>query len=89
MTITKEVTRAAAAATAKEFLQSDHKSVTNGKKLEEDYATSESKKRERDTADWIGWARKLPLSNKDEEAEGEEEYVGATQSSTENNSPID
>ena len=54
MTLTRKVTRAAAAAaTDKEFLQSDHKSVENGEEVKED-ATLDSKKRKRDISDWIG-----------------------------------
>ena len=84
MTLKQNVTTAAAAAaaTAEEFLQSDHQSVANGKEVEEDDATLDSKKRERDIVDWIGRPRKPPLSNKDEETEGKEEDVGATQAST-------
>ena len=90
MTLTQKVTRAAAAAdTAKEFLQYYHKSVVNGKEVEEDDATLDSKKRKRYIADWIGRHLKTPPSNEDEEAEVEEEDVGATQSSTEDNSPIE
>ena len=55
MTVTRKGAReAAAAATSKEFLNSDHKSVANGEELEEDDSTSDIKKRERDIADWIG-----------------------------------
>ena len=54
MTLTRNRTRAAAAATAaKEFLQSDHKSVANGEEVEQDDTTSDSNKRQRDIADWI------------------------------------
>ena len=49
----------------------------------------DSEKRDRDIADWIGLPRKPPSRNEDEEAEGEEEDVGATLASTEDNSPID
>ena len=34
MTVTQKVTRAAAVSTAEEFLQSEHKSVENGGKVE-------------------------------------------------------
>ena len=47
-----------------------------------------SEKLKRDIAEWIGRPRKLPSSNKDEEAEGKKEDVGATQASTEDKSPI-
>ena len=47
-----------------------------------------SEKRKRDIAYWIGRPSKPPLRNKDNEAEGEEEDVGDTQASTEDNSPI-
>ena len=61
MTVTQKGTReAAAAATAKEFLQSDHESVANGKEVEEDYATLDSRKREREIMNWIGQPRKPP-----------------------------
>ena len=90
MTVTRKGTReATAAAKAEEFLQSDHESVTNGEEVEEDDSTSDSKKCKRDIADWIGRYHKPPSRNEDEEAEGEEEDVGATQSSTEDNSPIE
>ena len=83
MTVTRKVTReAAAAATAKEFLQSKHESVVNNEEVEADDSISYSEKRERDIADWIGQPRKPPSSNKDKEAEGEEEDSGATQAST-------
>ena len=65
MTITRKVTKAAAVSTAKEFLQSDHKSVANGEEIEEDDATSDGEKRERDIADWIVQLCKPPLSDKD------------------------
>ena len=61
----------------------------NYEEVEEDDPTLDSEKRERDITDWIGRPREPPSSNEDEEAEGEEEYVGATQASTEDNSPID
>ena len=48
----------------------------------------DSKKRERDIADWIGRPYKPPSRNEDEEAEGKEEDVGATQASTEDKSLI-
>ena len=57
-------------ATDEEFLQSDHKSVANSEEVREDDATSDSEKRERDTAEWIGRPRRPPSSNDDEEAEG-------------------
>ena len=44
---------------------------------------------ERDTVECIGRLQRLPSSNKDEESEVKEEDVGATQASTEYNSPID
>ena len=78
-----------AATTANFFLQSNHKRVANSKEVEEDDSTSDGKKRERDIADWIGRPCKPPSINKDEEAEGEEEDIGAAQASTEYNSPID
>ena len=88
MTLTQKGTRAEAAATAKEFLQSDHEIVVNGEEVEEYDATPDSKKSERDIADLISRPRKPPPSNKDEDAEGDEGYFGATQASTEENSPI-
>ena len=48
----------------------------------------DSEKRERDILERIGRPRKPPSSNKDEEYEGEEEDVRATQNSIEDNSPI-
>ena len=83
MTVTRKGKRAAASAsTAEEFLQYDYKSIANSKEVQEDDATSDSKKRERDIADWIFRPREPPSSNKYEEAEGEEEDVGYTQAST-------
>ena len=71
MTVTRKRKReAAASATAEEFLKYDHKSVANGEEVEEDDSTSDSEKRKRDIADWIGRPREPPLRNKDEEAEG-------------------
>ena len=49
----------------------------------------DSEKRKRDSTDWIGRPCKPPSRNEDEEAEGEEEDVGSTQASREDNSPID
>ena len=70
MTVTRKGTRvAAAAATAEDFLQSDHKSVANGEEVEEDDATSDSEKRKRDIAEWIARPLKPPSSNEEEEAE--------------------
>ena len=84
MTLTRKVTTAAAAAatTAEEFLQLYNKSVADGEEVQEDDATLDSKKREREIADWIGRPRKSPSSNEDEESEGKEEDVGSTQAST-------
>ena len=48
----------------------------------------DSKKHERYIADWIGRPWELPSRNEDEEAEGEEEDVGATKASSEDNSHI-
>ena len=90
MTVTQKRTReVSAAATAKESQKSDHKSVANGKEEDEEDSTLDSKKRERDIADWISQPREPPSINEDKEGEGEEEDVGATQDSTEDNSPID
>ena len=64
MTLTRKENReASAAATAKEFLQSDHKSVANSKEVEEDDPTLDSEKREKDIVDWIGRPRKPPSSH--------------------------
>ena len=49
----------------------------------------DSEKRERDIVDWIGRPGKPSLRNEDEEAEFEEEDVGATQASIEDNSPLE
>ena len=49
----------------------------------------DSKKHERDIADWIGQPHETPSRNKAEEAEGKEEYVGSTQALTEDKSLID
>ena len=83
MTLTQKVTRAApAAATAEEFIQSDHKSVANREEVKEDDETLESKKPKRDIVEWIGQPRKPPSSNNAEKAKGKEEDVGSTQVST-------
>ena len=42
----------------------------------------------RDIVEWISRLRKPPSINKDKEAEGKEEYLGATQASTKENSSI-
>ena len=90
MTVTQKGTReAAAVATSKEFQKSDHKSVAKGKEEVEEDSTLDSKKLERDIADWIGRPREPPLRNEDEEAEGKGEDIGTTQASTEESSPID
>ena len=81
MTLTQKVTRTAAA-TAEEFLQSDHKSVADGEEVEEYDATSDSKKCKRDISDWTSRPCKPPSSNEDEEAEDKEEDVKATQDPT-------
>ena len=89
MTVTQNVTRGAAAAiTAKVSQKSEHESVADGEEEEEEDSTSDGEKRERDIADWIGRPREPPSSNKDEEAKGKEEDVGATQALIEDNSPI-
>ena len=86
MTLTQKITRvAAAAATAEEFLKSDHECVANGEEVKEVDATSDSKKRERDIAEWICRPHKPSSSNEDDEAEGKEEDFDATQASTEYN----
>ena len=90
MTVTRKGTReAAAVATSEEFQKSDHKIVVNGKEEEEEDSTSDREKRKRNIADCIGRPSKPPSRNKDEGAEVEEEDFGATQASTEENSPID
>ena len=48
----------------------------------------DSEKRKRDIAEWISRPHKPPSSNEDEEAEGEEIDVSATQASTKDNSLI-
>ena len=58
-------------AMAEEFLQSNHKSVANGEEVEENEAISDSKKRDRDIADWISRSCKPPWSNKNKESAGE------------------
>ena len=69
MTLTQKGTRAAvAAAMAEDFLQSDHKRVANSEEVKDDDEFSDSKKCERDIAEWIVRPRKPPLSNRDEEA---------------------
>ena len=51
MTLTRKGTRVAAAADmAKDYLQSNHKSVADGEEVEEDDETSDSEKRNRDIA---------------------------------------
>ena len=67
MTLTQTVTRAAAtaAAAAEEFLQSDHKSVTNSKDVKEDDETLEKDNCKRDIVEWISRLRKPPSINKD------------------------
>ena len=72
----------------KDFLQSDHKSVTNSEEVEEDGVTSDSEKRDRDITDWIVEPYKPPSSSKNEKAEGKEEDVSATQASTGDKSSI-
>ena len=90
MTLIQKGTRAAtAAATGEEFLQSDHKSVANGKEVKENEETSDIEKRKRYIAEWIGRPHKPPPSNEDKKTEGKEEDVGATQVSKEGKSPID
>ena len=48
-------------ATAKESQKSDHKSVAYGKEEDEEDSTLDSKKRERDIADWISRPHKTPF----------------------------
>ena len=74
--------------TAKEFLQSDHESIANGKKVKEEDETLDSENRGRGIAEWISRLRKPLSSNKDGEAEGKEEEVSSTQASTEEKPPI-
>ena len=80
---------AAAAATAEEIQKSYHESVANSEEEEEEESTLDSKKSERQITDWIGRPCEPPSRNEYKEAEGKEENVGATKSSTEDNSPID
>ena len=88
MVVTRKGTGASAAAgTADEFLQFDHKSVANGKEIEEDDPTLDIKNCERYIVDWIGRPHKPPSSNEGEEYEGKEEEFGATQASTKDNYP--
>ena len=91
MKLSQKGTRALAAAvsTAKEFLQTNHKSVANGEEVEGDDVALDNEKGTRDIADWIGRTCKPFSSNKDEEAEVEEKDVGATQKSKKDNSNID
>ena len=71
MTVTLKGTReAATAATAKEFLRSDHKIVVDGKEVEEDDSTLDSKKRERDITYWNVQPRKPTSINEEKESEG-------------------
>ena len=60
MELTRKETRAAAATTAKQLLPSDHERVAKDEEVEEDDATLDSEKREKDITDWIGRPRKLP-----------------------------
>ena len=84
MTITWKGARSAEeAATARDILESDPKSVASGKKEKEYDKNLESKKRDKSIAEWIGWPFKLPSHNKDKEEEDEEEDVGAHLASTE------
>ena len=78
-----------AAAASEESQKPDHESVANVEEEEEEDSTSDSEKRKRDIASWIGWPCEPLSRNEDEESEGEEKDVGATQASTEDNSPID
>ena len=90
MTVTQKRTReVSAAATAKQLQSFDHESITNSKEEDEEDSTLDNEKRQRDIADWISQPREPPSINEDKEGEGEEEDVGATQDSTEDNSPID
>ena len=89
MTVTQKVTReSTAAAMVKKFQKYNHESVANDKEEEEEDSTLDSKNHERDIADWIGRPREPLLRNEDKEDESEEEDVGATQASTEDNHPI-
>ena len=90
MTVTqKGIKEVAAASTAEEFQKYYQESVANGEEEKEEDSTLDREKRERDIADWIGRPVEPPSRNEDEEAEGEEEDVGATQASKEDNTPID
>ena len=90
MTLTQKETRAAAAAaTAKYFLKSNHEIVANSEEVKEYEETLDSQKCEREIVEWISRPRKPPSSNEYNEAEGEEEDVGATQYSADDNSQVD
>ena len=90
MTVTLKGTReAAAAAMAKEFQKSDHEINASGEEEEDEDSTSDSEKQEKDIEEWIGQPRKPPSINEDEESDCKEENLGAIQSSTEDNYPID
>ena len=73
MKLSQKGTRALAAAvsTAKEFLQTNHKSVANGEEVKEDDETVDIEKHKRDNAEWINRPHKSPSSNKDKDAERE------------------
>ena len=58
-----------AAATAKEIQKSNHESVADGEEEDEEEYTSDSKKRKREIAEWIGRPCEPPSRNKDKEAE--------------------
>ena len=89
MKLPQKVTRAAAAATTEDILQSDPKRVASGKEEKEEDENLESKKREKAIAEWNGRTFKPPLSNEDEEDKEKEEDFGAPIASTENVSPGD
>ena len=68
MTLTRKGARLAAA-TAKDILESDRKTVASGEKGKEDEESLERKKRDKTIAEWIDRLFKPPLRNEDEEDE--------------------
>ena len=77
------------AATVKDILESDPKTVASGEKEKEDDKNLESKERDKSIAEWIGRPFKLPSRNEDEEDYDKEEGVSAPLASIEDDPPGD
>ena len=72
MTLTQKVSRAAAAATAEDILDSDPKIIVSDEKENEDDKNSDKKDHDKYIAEWIGQTFKLHTRNEEKKDEDKE-----------------